>query len=256
MIDEAAFAAALREDTTLASVMLANNEVGTVEPIAALAAQARRRTVPMHTDAVQAAGVLAVDVSTLGVDAMSLSGHKIGAPKGVGVLFLRSRIAAEPVQHGGGQERGRRSGTENVAGAVGFATALDLAQRDRQERTVRLGTLRDDLIRGVLAAVPEAILTGHPTHRLPGHASFCFPGMSGEAVLLQMEEHGVLCSSGSACAAGRDEPSHVLLSMGFSREVAQTAVRLTLGGDATEPEVAAVVQALRESCMAVRAIAL
>ncbi len=254
-VEPAVLAAALREDTTLVSVMLASNEVGTVQPVAELAALAQARGVPMHTDAVQGGGVLDITVKTLAVDAMSLSGHKLGAPKGVGVLFLRGRLQAEPVLHGGGQERGRRSGTENVAGAVGFARALELATAGRAERSERLLRLRDELIAGVLAGVPQALLTGHPAQRLPGHASFCFPGTSGEAMLLQLEERGIVCSSGSACAAGRDEPSHVLLAMGFSPEVAQTVVRFTLTETVTEEEIRQTVRAVQEASQAVRAAA-
>jgi len=246
---------AIRPETTLCSVMLANNEVGTIEPVAEIAAVAKELRVPMHTDAVQAAGMLDLDVRALGVDALSISGHKVGAPKGVGALFLRGRVATEPVLHGGGQERGRRSGTENVAAAVGLAMALRLAEDSRGERALRLTTLRNDLIRGVLAEVPGAVLTGDPVRRLPGCASFCFPGTSGEAVLLQMEQRGIVCSSGSACAAGSDRPSHVLLAMGIAPEVAQTVVRFTLSDATTADQVAEVVRSVRESCEAVRGIA-
>jgi cysteine desulfurase len=252
LISVEAFAAALRDETTLATMMLANNEVGTIQPTAELAKLAHAHNVPFHTDAVQAAGALALSVAELGVDALSISGHKLGAPKGVGALFLRSRLQTEPVLHGGGQERGRRSGTENVAGAVGLAKALELAVSGLSERSARMAGLRDALIRGVLAEVPGAVLTGHPTLRLPNNASFCFPGTSGEAVLLQLEERGIFCSSGSACAAGRDEPSHVLLAMGFSREEAQTAVRLTLSDAVTAETVGEIVSAVREACAAVR----
>ncbi len=251
-VEPSVLGSVLRDDTTLVSVMLASNEVGTVQPVAELAGIAHARGVPMHTDAVQGGGALDVSVKTLGVDAMSLSGHKLGAPKGVGVLFLRGRLQAEPILHGGGQERGRRSGTENIAGAVGFARALELATASRAEQGERLAQLRDDLIAGVLAGVPEALLTGHPTQRLPNHASFCFPGASGEAMLLQLEERGIICSSGSACAAGRDEPSHVLLEMGLSSEVAQTAVRFTLTDTVTEEEIRLTVRAVQEASEAIR----
>jgi len=255
LIDVQAFEAALREDTTLCTVMLANNEVGTIQPVAQLAQLAHAHNVPIHTDAVQAAGALDIDVKSLGVDAMSLSGHKLGAPKGIGALFLRGRLHAEPVLHGGGQERGRRSGTENVAGAVGLARALEIATASLFERMQRLSALRDELIRGVLSAVPDAVLTGHPTQRLPGSASFCFPGTSGEAVLLQLEERGILCSSGSACAAGSDDPSHVLLAMGVAPAIAQTAVRFTLSDAITAEQVATTVRAVVEGCLAIRSIA-
>jgi cysteine desulfurase len=250
-VDTEVFRKALRTDTTLCSIMLANNEVGTIQPIAELAEIAREFHIPIHTDAVQAAGALDLTIIALGVDALSISGHKIGAPKGVGALFLRGRLQAEPVLHGGGQERGRRSGTENVAGAVGLATALELAVANREERMAQLSSKRDRLIHGVLNSVPSAVLTGHPQDRLPGSASFCFPGTSGETVLLQLEERGIICSSGSACAAGSDEPSHVLLAMGMAPAVAQTAVRFTLSETITSEEIDQVTQSVRESVNAV-----
>jgi cysteine desulfurase len=318
-IDLTAAREAITPETTLVTVMAANNEVGTVQPIAELAAIARAAGVLIHTDAVQAAGALALDVRALGVDALSLSGHKLGAPKGIGVLYLRGRVPVEAVLHGGGQERGRRSGTENVAGAVGFALALELATAEQPQRAAELAARRDELIRGVIAAVPGALLTGpnpllarpnpllaqdNPPRtgdnllakpdpvepspstplavrsprqhaapiqhaapfrldeaadriaevvrsavesvasvttgrveegeaegwpvRLPNSASFCFPGTSGEAMLLELERRGILCSSGSACAAGSSEPSHVLLALGYDPTTAQTAVRFTL----------------------------
>ena len=221
-------AAVVRDDTALVSIGYANNEVGTIQDAAALAAAVRARGVPLHLDAVQAAGWLPLSVADLGFDAISLAGHKLGAPKGTGVLGVRGRIPLEPLLHGGGQERGRRSGTEDVAGAVGFATALDLAESERAEAAARVATLRDAFVARVLAAVPSAALTGDPVRRLPGTASFTFAGTSGEAVLLELERRGVVSSSGSACAAGSDEPSHVLIAMGIAPEVAQTAVRFTL----------------------------
>ncbi len=247
-------AAALRPDTTLCTVMLANNEVGTLQPVAELAALAHQHGIPFHTDAVQACGSLPLHTAQLGVDAMSLSGHKFGAPKGFGALFLRGRFNVEPVLHGGGQERGRRSGTENVAGAIAFATALELSQNELETHAVATAKLRDILIAGVLAGAPGALLTGHPTERLPNNASFCFPGTSGEAVLLQLEERGILCSSGSACAAGSDEPSHVLVAMGYSREVAQTAVRFTMTGDTTPQQIDEVIAKVAEAVSAVAAL--
>ncbi len=216
VIDLEELRATIDAETTLCSVMLANNEVGTVEPMQEIVTLAHAANVPVHTDAVQAAGALRLNVREMAVDAMSLAGHKVGAPKGTGMLYLRGRLPIEPVLHGGGQERGRRSGTENVAGAVGFATALELAARMQPERAQQLQQLRDELIHGVLAQVPEAMLTGHPVQRLPNSASFCFPGTSGESVLLQLEQRGIVCSSGSACAAGSDAPSHVLLAMGVA----------------------------------------
>lgn len=226
-IDPYAVARALRDDTALLSIGYANNEVGTVQDVEAIAAVARERGVPVHIDAVQAAGWLPLSTADLGVDAISLAGHKLGAPKGTGILGVRGRVPLEPLLHGGGQERGRRSGTEDVAGAVGLATALELAEAGRAEASEAVTVIRDRFIARVLAIVPSAELTGDPVHRLPGTASFTFAGTSGEAVLLELERRGVVSSSGSACAAGSDEPSHVLTAMGIPAGVAQTAVRFT-----------------------------
>ncbi|WP_223690954.1 cysteine desulfurase family protein [Leifsonia poae] len=241
------FAAALRPDTTLASVMLANNEVGTVQPIAALAALAHTHGIPFHTDAVQAAGWLDLDVGALGVDALSVSGHKIGAPKGIGALFVRGRIPVEPVLHGGGQERGRRSGTENVAGAVALATAARLSTGARPAVAAAASRARDAFVAAVLAEIPDARLTGHPSERLPATASFVFPGTNGETVLLELERRGVVSSSGSACAAGSEDASHVLLALGYSDDVARTAVRFSWGADVSAADLAAVAPAVGDA---------
>ena len=235
-------AAALRDDTTVVSIQLANNEVGTVQPIAELASLTGERGIPFHTDAVQAAGWLDLDVSRLGVQALSISGHKLGAPKGVGVLYVQRRTPLEPLIHGGGQESGRRSGTENVAGAVGLAAALRLAAGPSDDVVVR----RDTFIAQVESGVRDSVLTGHRSERLPGSASFVFPGRSGESILLDLERRGIVCSSGSACAAGSDDPSHVLTAMGYDREVAQTAVRFTFGRTTTEDDLAKAADALAQ----------
>ncbi|MFT4029958.1 MAG: cysteine desulfurase family protein [Protaetiibacter sp.] len=244
-------AAVLREDTTLVSIQHANNEIGTVQPIRELAAVARYAGVPFHTDAVQSAGTLDVGLAALGVDAVSIAGHKLGAPKGIGALAVRAALPLEPLLHGGGQERGRRSGTENVAGAVALATALTLAGRERPLHAERVTAARDTLIDGVLARVPGAILTGSRHDRLPNHASFCFPGTSGEAVLLELEARGIVCSSGSACAAGSDEPSPVLLALGIPPAVAQTAVRFTLPSEVTADQASEVVERVVSAVSAV-----
>lgn len=222
-----AVAQALRDDTALVSLGHANNEIGTVQDADALASIARDAGVPLHLDAVQSAGWL--PLAGLGVDAISIAGHKLGAPKGTGALAVRGRVPLESLLHGGGQERGRRSGTENVAGAVALATALELAETERSSLAARIGALTARFIAGVLEAVPSAALTGDPVHRLPGTASFTFAGTSGEAVLLELERRGVISSSGSACAAGSDEPSHVLLACRIAPELAQTSVRFTFG---------------------------
>jgi cysteine desulfurase len=239
-------AAALREDTTLVTLMVANNEIGTIHPVKPLATQAHSVGALFHTDAVQAVGWLDLDVQELGVDALSASGHKFGAPKGSGVLVLRSRAHVEPLIHGGGQEQGLRSGTENVAWAVVIATALETLPPVADEAK-RVAKLRDEFIADVVAHIPNAKLTGHPTNRLPNIVSFTLEGVSGEAVLLELERRGVIVSSGSACAAGSDEPSHVLLAIGVSAEIAQTAVRFSFSHATTTEELQQAAAALAES---------
>lgn len=219
--------AAIRDDTALVSIGHANNEIGTIQDATALASVARAARVPLHLDAVQSAGWLGL--RDLGADAVSVAGHKLGTPKGIGALAVRGRVPVEPLLHGGGQERGRRSGTENVAGAVALATALEIAEHEREVVAARVGAATRHFIALVLESIPEAVLTGDAVHRLPGTASFTFAGTSGESVLLELERRGVISSSGSACAAGSDEPSHVLVACAVSPEVAQTAVRFTFG---------------------------
>ncbi len=251
LVDADDVARLLRPDTTLVTIMHANNEIGTVQPIERIAELARVAGAPFHTDAVQSAGWLKLGLRTLGVDALSISGHKLGAPKGIGALAIRGAVPLEPLMHGGGQERGRRSGTENVAGAVGLAAALRLSTYSSEE-VAGVARVRDILIDGVLASVPEAFLTGSRESRLPSHASFCFPGTSGEAVLLELERWGIVCSSGSACAAGSDEPSHVLVALGIAPEVAKTAVRFTLDVTTTEENAREVVGRVVEAVATLR----
>jgi cysteine desulfurase len=255
VVDPSALRAALRPDTTLVSIAHADNEIGTVQDVRALAAVAHEVGARFHTDAVQSAPWLPIGLDVLGVDALSLSGHKVGAPKGTGVLAIRSGVALEPLLHGGGQERGRRSGTEDVAGAVAVATALTLLAATRSDSAAQATATRDAVLDGVLAAVPGAFVTGSRTARLPGHASFCFPGVNGETVLLELEQRDVVSSSGSACAAGSTEASHVLTALGLSDEVARTALRLTFDASLTEAEVPVVVGAVAESVAAVRTLA-
>lgn len=257
-VDPDAVAAALDDapnSAALVSIGYANNEVGTVQDVARIAEVTRERGVPLHLDAVQAAGWL--PLSGLGADALTIAGHKVGAPKGTGAVAVRGRVPLEPLFHGGGQERGRRSGTEDVAGAVGLATALELAEAERAESARRVAALRDAFVGRVLALVPSARLTGHPIARLPGTASFTFEATSGESVLLELERRGIVSSSGSACAAGSDEPSHVLLAMGIAPEVAQTSVRFTFPHDAggfgaVAPDAVALADAVSASVAAVR----
>lgn len=255
VVDPAALAVTLRPGTALVSIQHASNEIGTVQPIAELAAVARAAGVAFHTDAVQSAGRLPVGLDELGVDAVSIAGHKLGAPKGIGVLAVRRGIALEPVLHGGGQERGRRSGTENVAGAVGLATALELSVADRS-RSGHLVAARDALIAGVLGGLPDALLTGAEPgeRRLPNHASFCFPGTHGETVLLELQRDDIVCSSGSACAAGSDEPSAALLALGIAPAVALTAVRFTLPDMITLDEAQAVAARVVDAVVRVGAL--
>ncbi|MGC9332948.1 MAG: cysteine desulfurase NifS [Anaerolineae bacterium] len=235
---------AIRPDTAIISIMYANNEVGTVEPIAEIGEVARAHKVPFHTDAVQAGGTLGLDVNALNVDLMSLSAHKLYGPKGVGVLYARRGISLLPVQTGGGHERNRRAGTENVAYAVGFATALRLAHEGAEETNARIAGLRDKLVAGVLDRIPESQLSGHPRQRLPNSASFLFKYIEGESILLSLDQVGVAASSGSACTSGSLEPSHVLMAMGFPHEVAHGSLRLTLGKDNSEEDVEYVLEIL------------
>ena len=250
-VSERSCAEALAPDVALLSVMYANNEIGTVQDLTGLSALATRHRVPVHTDAVQAAGWLSLDTGELGVQAMSLSGHKFGAPKGIGALVLRSPTPIEPLIHGGGQQAGLRSGTENVAFAVAFAAAAQLAEAERVEAAVRVSALRDEFIQAVLGRVPGAQLTGPASgRRLPSVASFCFRGTHGESVLLELERRSVICSSGSACAAGSSEPSAVLLALGLGAELAQTAVRFSFPSAVTGTELAAAADAVVEAVAA------
>jgi cysteine desulfurase len=244
MIDSAAVEAALTDDTILVSLMLANNEIGTIEPIAEVAPIVRARGIPFHTDAVQAAGMLDLQVDHLGVDLLTISAHKIYGPKGTGALYVRRGTPLEAILHGGDQERGRRSGTENVPGIVGLAVALMLAEAERPSEAPRLAALRDRLIAGVLERVPGAHLTGHPVQRLPGHASFYLRGVSGESVLVDLDMAGIACASGSACRAGSTDPSHVLTAIGLPRDLARNGLRMTLGRENSEEEIDVVLDVL------------
>ncbi|MCS6578546.1 cysteine desulfurase family protein [Curtobacterium poinsettiae] len=253
-VDPAVLRAALRPDTTLVSIAHADNEIGTVQDIPVLAAVAHEVGARFHTDAVQSAPWLPIGLGTLGVDALSLSGHKLGAPKGTGVLAVGSGVPLEPLLHGGGQERGRRSGTEDVAGAVAVATALGLAAESVRSGAGTATTVRDSVLDGVLAAVPGAFVSGSREHRLPGHASFCFPGVNGETVLLELEQRDVVSSSGSACAAGSTEASHVLTALGIPEDVARTGLRLTFDATLTAGDVPFVVGAVADAVATVRAL--
>jgi cysteine desulfurase len=242
----------ITEHTALVSVMYANNEVGTIQPLQDVVRIAHARGVPVHTDAVQAAGHLPIDVEMLGVDLLSIAAHKFYGPKGVGALYIRRGTRMLPQTQGGGQERGRRSGTENVAGVVGLAEALTLAQDDRSSSSPRL----DALSRRVLAELPRRVLdcrvTGHPTHRLAGHASFIFKDIEIAPVLLGLDKHDMWASSGSACTSASSEPSHVLVSMGVAREWVFGALRLTFGLDNSPADVDALLEAIPPLVVAAR----
>jgi cysteine desulfurase len=238
LVDPADLGRALRPDTILVSIMHANNEIGTIEPIRELVGVTRERsTAYFHTDAVQSTGKIPTRVDELGVDLLSMSAHKLHGPKGVGCLVVRSGVRLLPQMLGGGHERNRRAGTENVAGIVGLAKAIGIGQRDMAKNTVHLTRLRDRLIEGVLGPIPGAELTGHPVNRLPHHASFLFDGVEGESLLLQLDMDGFAASSGSACTSGSLEPSHVILALGYPRERALGSLRLSVGKGNTDSEI-------------------
>jgi cysteine desulfurase len=244
---------AITDRTILISVMYANNEVGTIEPLAEIGKIARARSIILHTDAVQAGGYLDVNVENLGVDLMSLGAHKFHGPKGVGVLYIRPEVKILPMQTGGGHEQGRRAGTENVPYIVGFARALEIAQSERETTNTRLRELRENLVEGLLEAIPAAEMTGHPTDRLPGHASFVVPGAIGDEMVFALDLAGIAVSTGSACTAGSLEPSHVLAAMGYGPDVARGALRVTLGRGNTEEDVEDALRVIPEAIARLRA---
>jgi cysteine desulfurase len=232
------------DELAVVSVQWANNEVGTVQPIAELAAIAASFGVPFHTDAVQAVGQIPVDFAASGVSALTVTGHKLGGPVGVGALILGRDVPATPVLHGGGQERDVRSGTLDTAGVAAFAVAVECAVSSRTEYAARVSAIRDDLVARVRAAVPDAIYNGDPSDRLPGNAHFSFPGCEGDALLMLLDAQGVACSTGSACSAGVAQPSHVLLAMGADDDRARSSLRFTLGHTSTAADVDALLAAL------------
>jgi cysteine desulfurase len=235
---------ALDGRTAIVSVMHGNNEIGTLEPIEVIGPLCRERGVTFHSDAVQTVGALEIDVRSLPVDLLSVNAHKFYGPKGVGALYVRTGTRIATVQTGGGQEKGRRTGTENVAGVVGLGAAMRIATAKRATESARQAALRDMLIAGIRARIPDATLTGHPTERLPNNASFCFSGTQGEALVVSLDLEGFSVSSGSACTSGNTDPSHVLLALGLDRELAQGSLRLTLGRATTEADIVALLAAL------------
>ncbi|MDD3858241.1 MAG: cysteine desulfurase NifS [Methanoculleus sp.] len=236
-VEPAAVEEAITDATVLVSVMAANNEIGTIQPIAAIAKIAHDHKVPFHTDAVQAIGAFPVDVDTMGADLLALSAHKFGGPKGVGALYVRKGTRIGTFMDGGAQERGRRAGTENVPGIVGLGCAIELAVAEMPQNAPRLAGMRDRLIRGILDAIPEIRLNGHPTERLPNNVNVAFRYVEGESILLMLDALGIAASTGSACTSASLEPSHVLTSCGLPPEEAHGSLRLTLGSRNTEEDV-------------------
>lgn len=235
---------AVKDTTILITVMFANNEIGTIQPIAEIAETAKKHKITFHTDAVQAVGAIPVDVQKLNVDLLSMSAHKFCGPKGVGALYIRKGVLPQNFLLGGAQERNRRAGTENIAGIVGMATALKLACANMDEHIEKMKTLRDYLINGVLEKIPYTRLNGDREKRLPANANFSFEFIEGEALLLHLDLAGICASSGSACTSGSLDPSHVLLSIGLPHEIAHGSLRLTLGDDNTKEQIDYVINEL------------
>ena len=238
--------AAIRPDTTLVSIMTANNEIGTIEPIAELAAVCKKRGVIFHTDAVQAIGSVKIDVKAMQIDMLSMSGHKFHAPKGIGVLYIRKGVRLQQFMNGGAQERNRRAGTENLASIVGIGKAIEIATADIDAHNEKLSAIRDHMIDRILKEIPYTRLNGHPTTRLPGNVNVCFRFIEGESLLMLLDAKGIAGSSGSACTSGSLDPSHVLLAIGLPHEIAHGSLRLSLSEENTMEEADYVVDALVE----------
>jgi len=244
LVDPEAIREAVDEQTSLVSVMHANNEIGTIEPIEAIGEICRERGVTFHSDAVQSVGALAFDVRKIPVDLVSINAHKFYGPKGVGALYVRRGTRIATTQTGGGQEKGRRTGTENVAGVVGLGVAMRIARERQTSESGRQSRLRDRIIAGVTGRIEDAVLTGHPTRRLPNNASFCIAGTEGESLIVGLDLEGFAVSSGSACTSGETEPSAVLLALGLDRELAKGSLRVTVGRETTEAAVDSFLAAL------------
>ncbi len=255
MVEEDALAAALARGVAVVSVMWVNNEVGAIQPVARLAARCRAAGVPFHSDAVQAFGKVPVSLDDVGCTFLTISGHKIGAPKGIGALVVRDRHAVEAIIHGGGQQFGLRPGTENVPGIVGLGKAVELAAAERAEVAPRLAALRDEFERQLLAIVPDAVINAWQAERAPHVSNVAIPGTDSEALLMHLDLAGIACSSGSACNTGAVEPSHVLTAMGMPRELGVAALRFSFGKDNTAEDVEAVIAALPRIVEKVRALA-
>ena len=236
---------AITDKTILVSVMFANNEIGTIEPIEQIGAVCKEKGVVFHTDAVQAFGAVPIDVNKMNIDLLSITGHKLYGPKGTGALYIRKGVILKNLIEGGAQERGKRPGTENIAGIVGLGKAAELANEHMEENAARLTALRDQLIDGILQQIPETRLNGHRTKRLPNNVNICFRYIEGESLLLLLDRAGIAASSGSACTSGSLDPSHVLLAIGLPHEIAHGSLRLTLGACTTEEDVLYTIETLK-----------
>lgn len=245
---------AITDQTILITVMFANNEVGTIQPVKEIGQLAREKGIYFHTDAVQAVGNYPVDVKDCSIDLLSLSGHKFHGPKGIGVLYIRKGVRIEAVQHGGGQERNIRPGTENIPGIIGLGKAAELAQCNLPDKVAYVTALRDKLIQGIQQRIGDIKLNGHPTQRLPGNVNFSFRYVEGESLLLNLDLKGIAASSGSACTSGSLDPSHVLLAIGLTHEIAHGSLRLSLGRDNTEQDVDYCLEVLPEIIAKLRAM--
>lgn len=245
--------AAIRDDTCLVTVMYANNEIGTIQPIEEIGRICRARNVLFHTDAVQAAGQLEINVKEQNIDMLSLAAHKFHGPKGIGILYAKKGAALTPLIQGGAQERGRRAGTENIPGIMGMAAALEEACAHMEDNSRRLRVLRDQLIAG-LSQIPHSILNGDAEKRLPNNVNFCFEGIEGESLLLLLDDKGICASSGSACTSGSLDPSHVLLAIGRVHDVAHGSLRLTLSAENTEEQITYTINAVKEAVEYLRSI--
>jgi cysteine desulfurase len=252
MINPDDVAGAIRKETVLVTIMHANNEIGTIQPIAEIGRITRERGVAFHSDAVQTLAKIPVKVDDLGVDLLSLSGHKIYGPKGIGALYARKGMRLQPIMHGGGQERKLRSGTENTPGIVGFGKAVEIGAREMEQESARVKGLRDKLIRRVLAEIPSVSLNGHPEQRLPNNANFSIALVEGESLVLSLDLEGVAVSSGSACSSGSLQPSHVLKALGLPHEMMHGSLRMTLGRDNNEEDIDYVVDVLKNIAVRLR----
>ncbi len=254
LVNPADLEKAITDSTILITVMYANNEIGTIEPVAELGAIARSHKIPFHTDAVQAVGNIPIDVKARNIDLLSLSAHKFYGPKGVGALYIRKGTRIDNLIHGGGQERRRRAGTENIAGIVGLGKAIELATADIEGHNRRIRGLRDRLLKGILETIPHTHLNGHPEKRLPGNLNISFEFVEGESMLLWLDDAGICASTGSACTSGSLEPSHVLLATGLPVEISHGSLRLTLGNVNTDADVDTVLRVLPDVVARLRAM--